>query len=169
MSNVAVIDFEASCLPDYGMSFPIEVALAPIDGPSHVWLIKPHPKWRYWDWSEEAERLHGLSLATIERDGLPAEQVLRELAEAAGGCRVYADSELDAYWQETLAEAVGVPAPFPILDIGAVFLDMGVTRSEVDAAEAQARALLPKSHQADFDARRWAETIRILRRRTIAA
>jgi len=103
MTRIAVIDFEASCLPDAGMSFPIEVALAEVDGPSRVWLIKPHPRWRYWDWTEEAERLHGLSLDTIERDGMPVEDVLEELARAAEGCSVFADSELDAFLQETIA------------------------------------------------------------------
>ncbi|MFW2828928.1 hypothetical protein [Sphingomonas sp. ID0503] len=167
MSRIAIIDFEASCLPDDGMSYPIEVALAEVDGPSRVWLIRPASRWRYWDWSEDAEQLHGLSLETIERDGLDVGTVAAELAEAARGLTVYADSELDAYWNETLAEAAGTKA-FPILDIGAVFVSLGVSRGQVDAAEAQARALLPRQHQADFDARRWAETIRLLRAREAA-
>jgi hypothetical protein len=164
MTRIAVIDFEASCLPDAGMSFPIEVALAEVDGPSRVWLIKPHPRWRYWDWTEEAERLHGLSLDTIERDGMPVEDVLEELARAAEGCSVFADSELDAFWQETMAQAVDRNPPFPIRDLGEIFVDLGVTRDQVDRAEASARTLMPKAHQADFDARRWAETIRVLLR-----
>ncbi|WP_236549427.1 hypothetical protein [Novosphingobium sp. TCA1] len=41
-----LIDFEASCLPEYGLSFPIEVAAARIDGQSRAWLIRPLPVWK---------------------------------------------------------------------------------------------------------------------------
>lgn len=36
MTCPALIDFEASCLPEYGQSYPIEVAIAKVDGSSRT-------------------------------------------------------------------------------------------------------------------------------------
>ncbi|MDE8651719.1 3'-5' exonuclease [Novosphingobium album (ex Liu et al. 2023)] len=162
MSCPALIDFEASCLPEYGQSYPIEVALARIDGSSRTWLIRPSPKWRFWDWSEEAEALHGISREMLAREGLPPEQVLAELAEVAGDCQVYADADLDAYWLEVLAGAVGAPVPFPVRYLGELLVERGYTRPQVVAALAEAKARLPREHVARDDASRLALTVRLL-------
>jgi len=157
-----MIDFEASCLPEYGQSFPIEVALAEVHGESRMWLIRPAPEWEYWDWSPEAEALHGLSRAQIEREGLPVEQVLAELTEAAEGCEVYADADLDAFWLETLAQAAGKPGPFPVRYMGELLEELGIERPQVVEALAEARRQLPREHAARDDALRLAMTLQLL-------
>ena len=164
MKPIAIIDFEASCLPEAGESYPVEVALATIDGRSRTWLIKPAPEWRYWDWSDEAESLHGISAAMLERDGLEPRRVLRELAEEAAGYRVCADCDLDAYWLDTLAAACRMPAPFPISYLGEVLRESGVTRPQVLAALDAAKLALPREHVARHDADRLAHAMRLLER-----
>ena len=162
MNCPALIDFEASCLPEFGQSYPIEVALARIDGTSRTWLIKPSPKWRFWDWAEEAEALHGISQAMLEREGLPAGQVLAELGEFADGCDVYADADLDAYWLEVLADAVRAPVPFSVRYLGELMVERAYTRPQVVAALAEAKVQLPREHIARDDASRLALTLKLL-------
>jgi hypothetical protein len=159
---MAIIDFEASCLPEDNSSYPIEVALAKVGGPSRTWLIRPAQKWQFWDWCPEAEALHGISREQLWREGLPAEQVLAELAAEAAGYAVYADSDLDAYWLETLAEACRRPAPFPIRYLGEWLKEAGFARKEVVAALAAAREQLPVEHVARDDASRLALAVRLL-------
>lgn len=158
----ALIDFEASCLPSEGQSYPIEVALATVDGRSSNWLIRPAPPWEYWDWSPAAEALHGISREMLARDGLPAGEVLAKLAAQAAGCEVYADADLDAFWLETLAEACGLEAPFPVRYFGELLLELGFVRPQVVSALARAREQLPREHFARDDASRLALTLRLL-------
>ncbi len=162
MDATAIIDFEASCLPNDGLSYPIEVAVARVGGRSRSWLIKPAPGWFYWDWSSEAEALHGISREMLKTRGIPAAQVLDELAREVAGCRVYADSDLDSYWLETLAEACGRPAPFPVLYLGELFHEMRTDRVAIERAEEAALARLPQEHVARHDARRLAITVELL-------
>lgn len=162
MDKVAIIDFEASCLPNHGLSYPIEVAVAKVGGGSRSWLIRPASRWFYWDWSQEAEALHGISRDMLKQNGLPAPQVLRELAVEVAGCRVYADSDLDSYWLETLAEACDAPLPFPILFLGELFQEMRTDGAAIEAAEGRALARLPQEHVARNDARRLAITVELL-------
>lgn len=158
----ALIDFEASCLPEDGFSFPIEVAVALVDGSSHTWLIKPSEKWRYWTWSDEAEALHGISRDMLEREGLAPEQVLAEMTAMTGGRTVYADADLDAYWLEVLADAAGQPMPFPVHYLGEYMLEQGWTREQVVTALEEAKRRLPNEHIARDDASRLALTVRLL-------
>jgi DNA polymerase III epsilon subunit-like protein len=162
MGCAALIDFEASCLPEYGQSFPIEVALAKVDGSSRNWLIRPEPEWDYWDWSPEAEALHGISRDMLAREGLPARQVLAELEAAAGECDVYADADLDAYWLETLALTCGQQPPFGVRYFGELLLELGFTRPQVVSALDRARDQVPGRHFARDDANRLARTLRLL-------
>lgn len=162
MDGLALIDFEASCLPEYGYSFPIEVALARTDGTSHTWIIRPAPAWEFWDWSQEAEKLHGLSRERIEKEGLPVTQVLSELTEAVGTCAVFADADLDAFWLEVLAEAAGRPVPFSIRYLGEYMDAQGYTRDQVLAALEEARTRMPREHVARDDASRLALVVRLL-------
>lgn len=158
----ALIDFEASCLPEYGQSYPIEVAVARIDGESRAWLIRPLPAWEHWDWSDEAEALHGITRAMLECDGLPAAQVLAEMAEFVGDCAVYSDAELDEYWLEVLCHGLRAALPFPIRYLGEWMVERGVTRPQVVAALEEAKARLPKEHLAREDAKRLALVVRLL-------
>lgn len=152
----AIIDFEASCLPEDAASYPIEVALTRLDGRSYTALIKPPAVWRYWDWSAEAEHLHGISKQMLAQQGLPAATVLAELTQAAQGCAVYADCDLDAYWLETLCTAVHAQIPFPILYLGELLEAMHVPRPVVVDALERAKRQAPEEHIARHDANRLA-------------
>ncbi|MGO4169362.1 3'-5' exonuclease [Novosphingobium sp. YAF33] len=158
----ALIDFEASCLPEYGQSYPIEVAVARIDGESRSWLIKPPPRWQTWDWSEEAESLHGISRAMLACDGLPPAQVFAEMVAFVGTCEVYSDADLDGFWLEVLCEELDEKLPFPIRFLGEWMAARGLTREQVDAALEEARRRLPKAHHAREDAKRLALVVRLL-------
>lgn len=162
MRKIALIDFEASCLPDYGNSYPIEVALAPVDGESRYWLIRPTPLWETWEWSDEAESMHCISHLLLAEEGKPPAQVVTELAAAAEGYEVYADSDLDAYWLEILAHGAKAKLPFTIRHVGQLMGELGVTRAQVDAALDHAQELLPREHVARDDALRLAAAIRLL-------
>jgi hypothetical protein len=162
VEDIAIIDFEASCLPNFGLSYPIEVAVAQVGGGSKSWLIKPAPMWFYWDWSKDAEALHGISPAMLKAKGTAVLQVLDELAHWVDGCRVFADSDLDSYWLEALAEACGRPSPFPILYLGELFAEMATNSAAIAHAEGEALTRLPHEHIARHDARRLAITVELL-------
>jgi DNA polymerase III epsilon subunit-like protein len=162
LSCPALIDFEASCLPEYGQSYPIEVAVARIDGSNRAWLIRPAEAWRYWDWSDEAEALHGISRQMLDDEGLPPAQVLAEMAEFVAGCPVYADADLDEFWLEVLCQAVGAKLPFPVHYLGEFLKDGGYSRPQVVTALEEAKRLLPKEHLAREDAKRLAMVVKLL-------
>ena len=162
--RIATIDFEASCLPIHGRSYPIEVGIAEDDRSARSWLIRPHGSWRDWDWTGEAERLHGLSRAQLMAEGLPVETVATELAEALHGKRVFADSYLDGEWMATLAAAAQAPLPARVGHLEEIVATLGAsgrTVAEIDAAlDAQGFA----RHRAGEDARRLYALIEGLRR-----
>lgn len=160
--QVAIIDFEASCLPEAGESYPIEVALAKVDGSTRSWLIRPAPDWQFWDWSTEAERLHGISRELLIAQGQRPHEVLEELIAEAGGCAIYADCDLDAYWLETLAQACGRTPPFAVRYLGELLCAHGVSRGDVVSALERAKRQLPAEHVARDDASRLALALRLL-------
>lgn len=145
------IDFEASCLPKHGRSFPIEVAISGPEG-TRSWLIKPDPFWRDWDWTEEAARLHGIGRETLERDGRAPAVVAKELTEAIAGRRVIADSNIDAVWWATLAAAARHSGPCRIEHVGPFLDELGVTAEEIAAAMKFADGLSQSRHRAGPDA-----------------
>ncbi|MET0363600.1 MAG: hypothetical protein ABW169_03005 [Sphingobium sp.] len=150
--DIVAIDFEASCLPRHGRSFPIEVGIFDGCAPPRSWLILPHGDWAGWHWSAEAQALHGLEMERILEYGLPAVQVMDELVRAVAGRRLIADSAIDQYWLETLAAAAGQGAP-PVIDHIALLLDeWRVSADEVAAAQARADRLQSRRHRAADDA-----------------
>lgn len=149
--TILTIDFEASCLPRHGRSFPIEVGIAG-GGIARSWIIRPHAAWAGWDWTAEAEALHGLSRARIETEGAPAAEVLAQLAAAVAGCRVVADSLIDQYWLDTLAATEGVLAPFAIDHVSMLLDESGADEARIAAAMARADADYPARHRAAADA-----------------
>lgn len=115
MSNIAIIDVEASGL--HFDSYPIEVAVLKEDE-TRCWLIKPEPNWNYW--CDTAESLHCISRTTLERDGLPAAEVVKLLGEFLENFNgvLYSDADRwDADWMDTLYWSVKQPRPFHIRSI----------------------------------------------------
>jgi len=145
------IDFEASCLPRHGRSFPIEVGIA-TTAMSRSWLIRPADAWLDWGWTAEAQALHGLTRDRVLREGLPAAQVLAELTQAVGNCRLVSDSSLDQYWLDRLAEAAGFHPAFHIDHAGSLFDEAGTSSATVAAAIARADAQVSARHRAGADA-----------------
>lgn len=155
--TILAIDFEASCLPRHGRSFPIEVGVA-VDDWSESWLIRPHESWRGWDWTAQAQALHGLTLERLYREGLPVETVFARLVAAVDGRRVVADSHIDQYWLETLSRAAGEPVPFAIDHVSRLLDEYGARDECIVAAVAQADARHPLRHRAASDAA-WLSTL----------
>ncbi len=168
LDRLANLDFEASCYPDDGRSFPIEVAVARLkDGEVRSWLIRPHPDWRDWTWDPGAERAHGISRELLEREGLPADQVIDELAAIVSGLEVVSDSESDQLWLEVLCSAAQREPPFAIGSSAHLLKLLGVAGQTQEnptwqAADAEARRRFPQLHRARPDAQRGAEIIRLV-------
>lgn len=149
--KILTIDFEASCLPRHGLSYPIEVGIA-CNGKARSWLIRPHDDWAGWHWSAEAERLHGLTLDRVFREGLPVETVLAELTDACGKSRMVADSMIDQYWLDTLADAAGQATPFLIDHVSLLLDEHRAGERQIMDAVAFVDALHPQRHRAASDA-----------------
>lgn len=150
---IMTIDFEASCLPCHGRSFPIEVGIAYNDGTTRAWIIRPHPDWEGWDWTDEAEALHGLTRAQLDREGLAVSVVTVELAHAMAGYRVIADSHLDGEWLAILFKAARVPAPIQIGHIEEIVDRFAAGPDEIKRAMAVLAAQPFARHRAGDDAR----------------
>lgn len=132
MNAFLILDVEASGFEGY----PIEVAVCDQDGTIISWLIRPHPRWAAWEWSQEAERIHGISRDLLDAAGLPVEVVARELVECIGACvaaggSIYSDSPaydgwVPGGWLYSLFEAAGVPSPAAALgDISRLWFEAG--------------------------------------------
>ncbi|MDL0432712.1 hypothetical protein QPM17_16340 [Marinobacter sp. TBZ242] len=107
----AFIDFEASSL-DLIASYPIEVGICLPDGTLHSWLIQPHILWQ--DWSESAEKIHGITRKTLEREGTPVYQVATALNRLLTG-PVYCDAwTFDSFWLHRLFRAANMRAEFQL-------------------------------------------------------
>lgn len=91
----AIIDLEAS---GFGRgSYPIEVGFALEDRQIHSFLIKPVPGWTHW--SDEAEKIHGISRQQLEDDGLSPREIALKMNELLRGKTLYSDAwSFDSSW-----------------------------------------------------------------------
>ena len=90
-----IIDIEAS---GFGRgSYPIEVGFARPDGSVASQLIKPEPEWTHW--SDEAERVHGISRQQLAASGQSAREVALWLNRELDGQTLFSDSwGFDSSW-----------------------------------------------------------------------
>ena len=103
---IVFVDFEASSLGKRG--FPVEVGWAAEDGTEEAHLIRPAPGWE--EWSEEAERIHGLSRERLQREGTPHDVVARRMLAVLDGHQLYASApSWDGQWLSRLLRAAGLP------------------------------------------------------------
>ncbi|GGE64362.1 hypothetical protein GCM10011533_15890 [Streptosporangium jomthongense] len=115
----AFIDFEASSL-DLIASYPIEVGVCMPDCSLHSWLITPHELWQ--DWSESAERIHGISRARLAVEGETVTTVAYALNRLLTG-QVFCDAwTFDSFWLYRLFRAAGVEPGFQLESVS-VLLD----------------------------------------------
>lgn len=148
--SIAFIDFEASGL--IGASWPVEVGWAFVEGDPFSLLIRPDPAWPMSAWDPAAERLHGISLDRLEREGVEASRASAAIADALGGCAVYSDApDWDAYWMMRLFAAAGRRMPFVVREFSRLMpaLSNDVKAEILRAADARA----PRRHRAADDAR----------------
>ncbi|MBB3348380.1 transcriptional regulator [Sphingomonas sp. BK069] len=100
------LDFEASSLAD--RSYPVEVAWVFQDGRGESHLIAPAPGWT--DWDEAAERIHGISRATLEAEGEPHDVVAERMVEVLSEHDLFASApSWDGKWLSVLLRAAGQP------------------------------------------------------------
>lgn len=106
------LDVEASGI--HPESYPIEVGIC---GPGYEFshLIKPVDAWTYWD--SNAEDLHGISREMLQEDGAEAGWLCQKLNHDLAGKTLWADSNYDAWWLETLFEVVGARPLFEVKNI----------------------------------------------------
>lgn len=152
MSFIA-IDFEASCLPQFGRSFPVEVGIASSFGWSRSWLIRPHQDWWDWDWTDEAQALHGITPERLDREGLDVRDVARFLREAVGTSDVIADSYLDDDWSRTLFTAAGERDHLPVRCLADLQAFHEIEMQQLTKAMAEADRQRARRHHAEEDAR----------------
>lgn len=153
---VVIIDFEASCLPEHGRSYPIEVAVGDVD--THEvkeWLIRPESRWMTWDWDPAAERVHGLSQARVVREGRSRAEVAKAVSRSLAGQAVLSDHPgYDQLWLARLMQ--GDPGvrieplqAFWVRIVG----DSAEGRALIKRALAHAREIAPIRHRAAADVR----------------
>ena len=147
------IDFEASCLPQLGRSFPVEVGVADASGWSRSWLIRPHESWSAWEWRAEAEALHGISRSRLEREGLDVTVVAAQLRSAVEGSTLLADSYFDDGWCRALFDAAGEGAHPPVRCLAELQAFHDVDPTALNRALVRADGLRIHRHRAEDDAR----------------
>lgn len=147
------IDFEASCLPQFGRSFPIEVGIASALGWSQSWLIRPHASWADWQWSKDAEALHGISRARLEREGLDVADVAALLRMAVGASEAIADSHFDDDWSRALYTAAGETHHLPVRCLADLRAFHAIDHERLTRALAEADLQRRRRHRAEDDAR----------------
>jgi hypothetical protein len=171
-----IVDLEASALGPG--SYPIEIAIADTaegkDDDSHrtarSWLIKPTAQWLDSGiWTPESERIHGIGLDELLRNGLAVTEVCQELTSALPGIStLYSDAVgLDSSWLDKLFAAAGMRSPFKVEPLPPLLDDLTVSgglsgAAEIESARDAAFRRYPQEHRALPDARRNAEIVREL-------
>lgn len=103
---IVFVDFEASSLARN--SYPIEVGWVFEDGRGEAHLIRPAPDWT--DWDTAAEAIHGIRRETLEREGVPHDEVARLMTEALDDHQLHASApSWDGKWLSVLLRAAGLP------------------------------------------------------------
>ena len=111
LARPAVIDVEAS---GFGTgSYPVEVGFALGSGARFCTLITPHADWTHW--TDEAERVHGLTRDVLFTHGLSVPDAAGMLNEHLTGQTLYSDGwVVDQPWLTTLFSAAGVMQRFTV-------------------------------------------------------
>jgi DNA polymerase III epsilon subunit-like protein len=158
------IDFEASSLSR--RSYPIEVAWVFENGDAESHLIRPAPGWI--DWDPNAQAIHGIDRASLEREGTPHDIVARRMVELLAGhdLRTSAPS-WDGKWLSVLLRGAGLPRHSlrlrdndeALVEAAQAILRGAVPEAELDRAardliaRVEPRETEPRAHRALADAR----------------
>ncbi len=144
-----VLDIEASGFG--GRSYPIEIGYVLPDGRAACMLVRPVPGWTHWD--DAAERVHGISRATLQAHGRAPGEVAAALNRDLAGRTVYCDGWAHDYsWLAALFEEAGVPPAFRLESVGVLLDEPHLARLDQARREAL-RELGLARHRASNDAR----------------
>lgn len=144
----AFIDFEASSL-DLVASYPIEVGICLPCGTTKSWLIEPHALWL--EWSDSAQRIHGIRRQELYEDGWQTRDVARFLNDALPE-RVYCDAwTFDRFWLHRLYRAAEMVPTFQLESVALLLSDTEVDHWAVVRAQV-INELDLKAHRAANDA-----------------
>jgi len=145
------IDIEASGLGN--TSFPIEVAWNDSEGIIINRLVKPVADWTSWD--PEAERVHGITRAELDVDGISPAELCSLIRDSLSGSTAYSDApELERFWLKRLFQAgEGVDCPILILGVSKVpeIRKACYERGLYDRLKKQAVDEVGTVHRADAD------------------
>jgi hypothetical protein len=164
LKSMAFIDLEASGLVTGG--YPIEVAIAFVpSGDIRDWLIRPSDRWLSdeYAWSPESAQVHGITRQELIEQGLPVEQVAREVVAAAAGSMLFTDNvACDQRWLDILVIESAVPdlAAPRLHDIDVMLASIAGGHAFVVAeeqVEQEWRKLGLPRHRAAWDVRRHLE------------
>lgn len=134
---IRIVDIEAS---NFG-GWPIEVAIGdPIEGTIWSSLIRPHPAWDLARWSAQAQLIHGITPAMLERDGRAAAEVAEEVHQRLLLNWVISDNTgYDGPWMQMLMHVAGLHGP-PMHDaLEWIRVVVGVDTAAIDRAAQQNR------------------------------
>ena len=121
----AFIDFEASSL-DLVASYPIEVGICLPCGETRSWLIEPHGLWQ--EWSDSAQKIHGIPRQTLFEEGLSVQRVVRELNQQLTET-VYCDAwAFDRFWLHRLYRAADATPGFQLESVSLLLSEAEVER-----------------------------------------
>lgn len=172
------LDFEASGLGVLG--YPIEVAWSDAQGQvTECWLIAPDPAhgWALEEgWEPSAERVHGISFATLREQGRPAAWIAARMNEQLDGHTVYVDGGAsDQVWWAQLFTAARSAPRFRLGDYWELLLETlppsrtrrpGWQYALQDAAWKRIQRGGGRRHRADTDVRYLVELYRLALGRT---
>lgn len=149
-----IIDLEAS---GFGRgSYPIEVGIALADRAVHSFLIKPEPDWTHW--SDEAEKIHGISREQLQKEGMSIEDIALMLNDMLRGQTLYSDAwSFDSSWIGRLFDSAGIVQRFRIETINKLLKPEQVEFWH-PTKEAVLEDLGLKAHRAGIDVRVLQET-----------
>jgi hypothetical protein len=158
------VDCEASSLNSG--SYPIEIAWVDETGAGETHLIRPMPQWL--DWSEVAEKIHGISRATLQAEGEPAETVARRALTQLQGHQLVSDNPAyDCHWLSVLLACIQEP-PLAFVSHDAVLGEQMQRLQQLNTAapsstdwHRQSRRLLDHGQSIIGDVQLHVETIKV--------
>jgi hypothetical protein len=169
-------DCEASDVEGY----PIEIGWAFTDPKtgavvSESHLIRPPAEWPVKEsWDLAAERLHGITLSQLSREGRPAWEVARRMNAVLIERELFSDALQDEAWLLLLFDAAGLDPAFTVRRTDARILisctaaDRRMDEARYARAEALAAERAPRRHRAEADARHLAVFWNIVTRESLA-
>lgn len=137
------------------------VALSDLHIVSQSFLVRPVPEWEIEaNWDENAEVMHGISLADLYARGIPVDAITTSMNEALAGRELFSDSPFDEEWLTQLFEAAGSDPTFtPRRTSADRLLQQAVVEHKFESRRYQEelrQAERNRRHRAHADALQWA-------------